>query len=106
MTMTAGKPRRTAPKGREENKKFSNETLPPALYAIEPPAPSWLNHNKAISRGYIDDACDGFVEVRLTLANSVLKAKARICAGAASRGAGFVVRAQSRRRPRPGPPRP
>ena len=71
----------TAPKGPEGDKKFPNETLPPALYAIEPPAPSWLNHNKAISRGYIDDACDGFVEVRLTVAGSVLKAKARICAG-------------------------
>jgi hypothetical protein len=43
--------------------------------------PSWLNHNKAISRGYLDDACDGFVEVRLTVAGSVLKATARICAG-------------------------
>ena len=71
----------TAPKGPEDNRKFSNETLPPALYAIEPPAPSWLNHNKAISRGYIDDACDGFVEVKLTVGGSELKAKARICAG-------------------------
>ncbi len=71
----------TASKGPEESKKFFNETLPPALYAIEPPAPSWLNHNIAISRGYIDDACDGFVEVRLTVAGTELKAQARICAG-------------------------
>lgn len=61
---------------------FQNETLPPSLYAIKPPAPSWLNDNIAISRGYLDDACDGFVEVRLTLADGKeLKATARICAG-------------------------
>ena len=77
--------------GKQGNKKdkkrsaeaaFQNETLPPSLYAIEPPAPSWLNDNIAISRGYLDDACDGFVEVRLTLANgNALTASARICAG-------------------------
>ena len=61
---------------------FDNETVPPALYAIYPPAPSWLNDNKAVSRGYLDDACDGFVEVRLTLAGGKeLTAAARICAG-------------------------
>ncbi|MGA8939714.1 MAG: hypothetical protein WB439_11165 [Acidobacteriaceae bacterium] len=60
----------------------ANETLPPSLYAIEPPAPSWLNNNIAISRGYLDDSCDGFVEVRLKLPNGrSLKATARICAG-------------------------
>lgn len=58
-----------------------NETLPPSLYAIVPPAPSWLNDNIAISRGYLDDTCDGFVEVRLTLPGQTLEAKARICAG-------------------------
>ena len=59
---------------------FRNETLPPALFAINPPAPSWLNDNVAISRGYLDDACDGFVEVRLTLGRQQLTANARICA--------------------------
>ena len=65
----------------DEEDEFFNDTLPPALYAIKPPAPSWLNHNIAISRGYLDDACDGFVEVRLTVAGRELKAQARICAG-------------------------
>ncbi len=58
-----------------------DETIPPSLFAIEPPAPSWLNDNIAISRGYFDDACDGFVEVRLTLpGGKVLTAMARVCA--------------------------
>src|SRR6185437_7220352 len=58
-----------------------NQTLPPSLFAINPPAPSWLFDNVAISRGYFDDACDGFVEVQLTLNDgSTLAAKARICA--------------------------
>jgi hypothetical protein len=64
-------------------KEFFNETLPPALFAIDPPAPSWLHHNVAVSRGYLDDACDGFVEVRLSLPGrrQPLVARARICAG-------------------------
>ncbi|HEV7880622.1 hypothetical protein [Bradyrhizobium sp.] len=58
-----------------------NQTLPPSLFAIEPPAPSWLYDNRAISRGYLDDACDGFVEVQLTLPDrKTLAATARICA--------------------------
>jgi hypothetical protein len=66
--------------------KFDNETLPPGLYAINPPAPSWLYDNVAISRGYLDDACDGFVEVRIARPgedpeHSKLKARARICSG-------------------------
>lgn len=62
--------------------KVANQTLPPSLYAIEPPAPSWLNHNIAISRGYLDDTCDGFVHVRLRLPRGkTLTASARICAG-------------------------
>jgi hypothetical protein len=60
---------------------FSNETVPPDLFAIEPPAPSWLFDNRAVSRGYLDDACDGFVDVHLTLRNGrKLDATARICA--------------------------
>jgi hypothetical protein len=62
---------------------FYNETMPPSLYAIVPPAPPWLNNNIAISRGYLDDACDGFVDVGLTLKDGTrLEASARICAGA------------------------
>jgi hypothetical protein len=58
-----------------------NETVPPALFAIEPPAPSWLYHNEAVSRGYLDDACDGVVEVHLKLDHThTLSATARICA--------------------------
>jgi hypothetical protein len=65
---------------------YDNETLPPGLYAINPPAPSWLYDNIAISRGYLDDACDGFVEVRIARPGedpdkSKLKATARICSG-------------------------
>lgn len=60
---------------------FLNETMPPSLYAVEPPAPTWLNNNIAISRGYLDDACDGFIEVRLALdGGRTLEASARICA--------------------------
>lgn len=59
----------------------ADETVPPSLFAIEPPAPSWLNDNIAISRGYFDDACDGFVEAKLALPGGrVLAASARICA--------------------------
>ena len=58
-----------------------DETIPPSLFAIEPPAPSWLHDNIAVSRGYLDDACDGFVAVRLTSADGKeLTASARICA--------------------------
>jgi hypothetical protein len=65
----------------KDAKGFHNETVPPSLYAVEPPAPTWLNNNVAISRGYLDDACDGFVEVELKLANrKALRATARICA--------------------------
>ncbi len=61
---------------------FMNETLPPSLFAIVPPAPSWLHGNIAISRGYLDDACDGIVEVRLTPRQGApLVAMARITAG-------------------------
>ncbi|MEA2874795.1 MAG: hypothetical protein QOH67_5170, partial [Hyphomicrobiales bacterium] len=61
---------------------FRNETLPPSLFAIDPPAPSWLNNNVAVSRGYLDDACDGFVEIRLKRKEeTALFAAARICAG-------------------------
>jgi hypothetical protein len=64
-----------------QTKVFYNETLPPSLFAIFPPAPPWLNNDKAVSRGYLDDACDGFVEARLTLKDgNQLDASARICA--------------------------
>jgi hypothetical protein len=61
---------------------YENATLPPSLFAISSPAPSWLNDNIAISRGYLDDACDGFVNVALTLpSGETLSASARICVG-------------------------
>ena len=63
--------------------KFVSETLPPSLYSIIPPAPCWLNNNIAISRGYLDDACDGIVEVKLKgrKGATALSAVARITAG-------------------------
>jgi len=62
--------------------RFWNETLPASLFAIIPPAPSWLHDNKAVSRGYLDDACDGIVEVALTLSGgNRLVAAGRITAG-------------------------
>jgi hypothetical protein len=61
---------------------YENATLPPSLFAISSPAPSWLNDNIAISRGYLDDASDGFVHVALTLpSGATLTASARICVG-------------------------
>ena len=61
---------------------FVNETLPPSLFAIDPPAPSWLHDNIAISRGYLDDACDGIVEVECTPhSGETLTACARITSG-------------------------
>lgn len=47
-----------------------HDTLPPALFAIVPPAPPWLNNNRAVSRGYLDQACDGFVSVKLVGSDS------------------------------------
>jgi hypothetical protein len=62
--------------------KFVNDTLPPALFAIVPPAPPWLHGNVAESRGYFDDVCDGIVEVRLRLSkDKLLSATARISSG-------------------------
>jgi hypothetical protein len=61
--------------------RFRNETFPPSLFAIVPPAPSWLNTNVAVSRGYFDDACDGIVDVGLALSDGTLTASARITAG-------------------------
>src|SRR5262249_23471163 len=43
-----------------------------------PPAAPWLNQNRAVSRGYLDDACDGFIRVRIR-GQDELQAKARIC---------------------------
>jgi len=66
----------------EEEEKEIHETLPPSLFAIEPPAPPWLHDDKAVSRGYLDDACDGFIHVKLTTApGQELTASARISAG-------------------------
>ena len=62
-----------------QNDRPERETVPPSLFAITPPAPSWLYNNRAVSRGYFDDACDGFVEVALTIGGRTLQASARIC---------------------------
>jgi hypothetical protein len=68
--------------GDERERLEARETLPPSLYAIVPPGPCWLNDNIAVSRGYLDDTCDGVVEVRLQLrSGAVLEAAARICSG-------------------------
>ena len=63
---------------RQKEKEHDIETVPPALFAIIPPAPPWLNRDIAISRGYLDDACDGFVRAKLTISGNTLCAKARI----------------------------
>jgi hypothetical protein len=61
---------------------FQNETLPPSLFAAVPPAPPWLHGNIAQSRGYLDDVCDGIVQVRLQLPKGeLLVASARISSG-------------------------
>jgi hypothetical protein len=59
---------------------WPRETLPPSLYANtnRPPAAPWLNQDRAVSRGYLDDACDGFIHVRVR-GHDELQAKARIC---------------------------
>jgi hypothetical protein len=68
--------------GDESERLEARETWPPSLYAIVPPGPSWLNDNIAVGRGYLDDTCDGVVEVRLTLSDgAVLEAAGRICSG-------------------------
>ena len=52
------------------------DTIPGAIYAgDEDKDGNW------ISRGYLDDECDGLVEVRLTVAGQTLSAFARIGAG-------------------------
>ncbi len=68
-------------KAMTEEEKAVHDTLPPALFAVEPPAPPWLHDDRAVSRGYLDDACDGFVHVRLTIAGRTLTACARISSG-------------------------
>jgi hypothetical protein len=66
---------------------WPRETLPPSLYANtnELPAAPWLNADRAKSRGYLDDACDGFIFVKIAGLNDQdgqpLQAKARICVG-------------------------
>jgi hypothetical protein len=75
-----------------QGRRFYDETFPPSLFAIEPPAPPWLHDNKAKSRGYLDDACDGIVQVRLRTPDGELVASARITSGppALAPDAGFV----------------
>src|SRR5579884_1525514 len=68
-------------KAMTEGEKAVYDPLPPALFAIEPPAPPWLHDDRAVSRGYLDDACDGFVHVRLRVVGRALTACARISSG-------------------------
>lgn len=63
---------------RQKEKEHDIDTVPPDLFAIIPPAPPWLKQEKAQSRGYFDDACDGFVRAKLTTSRETLHAKARI----------------------------
>ena len=63
---------------RQQEKEHDIDTVPPDLFAIIPPAPPWLKQEKAKSRGYFDDACDGFVRAKLTISGKTLRAKARI----------------------------
>ena len=68
--------------GRDIDSDSPRQTLPSSLYANEAMIPPWLNNENAISRGYIDDACDGFIAVRLERPNDKsLMTKARICVG-------------------------
>ncbi|MGV7217514.1 hypothetical protein [Bradyrhizobium sp. UFLA05-112] len=62
----------------QNEKEHDIDTVPPDLFAIIPPAPPWLKQEKAESRGYFDDACDGFVRAKLTIPGKTLHAKARI----------------------------
>lgn len=58
-------------------KQKTPETLGPTLYAIEPPAPVWINQGDVVSRGYLDDTCDGIVTVGIA-GKPTLTATARI----------------------------
>lgn len=59
-------------------KQKTPETLGPTLYAIEAPAPVWINQGDIVSRGYLDDTCDGIVTVSLTVGKVTHTATARI----------------------------
>ncbi|WP_441246887.1 hypothetical protein [Kitasatospora sp. McL0602] len=50
-------------------------TIPNSIYAGDPAGADW------VSRGYLDDECDGLVHVRLAVGGSVLTAYSRIGAG-------------------------
>lgn len=64
------------------DEKAVHETAPPSLFAITPhQAPPWLHGDKAVSRGYLDDTCDGFVYLELTISGRELATSARISAG-------------------------
>ncbi|MEO8678706.1 MAG: hypothetical protein ABI665_06655 [Vicinamibacterales bacterium] len=75
------KGRFTEPDRQQRSARLALETQPPSLYAMHPPAPCWLNDGIAFSRGYLDDTCDGIVEVRIRLNGRTLTAVARICSG-------------------------
>ena len=63
------------------DQKAVHETAPPSLFAIEPPAPPWLHGDVAVSRGYLDDTCDGFIELKVGVGGREWRAAARISSG-------------------------
>ncbi len=68
--------------GREPGARFWNETPRRRCLRSSPLRPSWLHGNVAKSRGYLDDACDGFVFVALRLkSGDRVTAYARITSG-------------------------
>jgi hypothetical protein len=68
--------------GKDSNSNSPRQTLPTSLYANKAMTPPWLNAEEAISRGYLDDACDGFIFVSMERPDDKpLIAGARICAG-------------------------
>jgi hypothetical protein len=61
---------------------WPRQTLPSSLFANKDGLPPWLNYNNALSRGYLDDACDGFIYVTMKGPNNkTFDAMARICSG-------------------------
>ena len=60
----------------------------------------WLHADEAVSRGYLDDACDGVVYLGLTISGTALTASARISSGPPDFAPELDHRPQPRRRPR------
>jgi hypothetical protein len=82
-TLLSGRNRkRPGEKHPSGERSWPHETLPPSLYANVAGIPPWLNGNVAVSRGYLDDICDGFIYVSLNRPRQPpLLATARVCVG-------------------------